>query len=273
MANSPINKVQPMREAEQDMADYLNGTVAPYMVRETQERKDADAAEKARAEAAEAKLTADLNTEVARAKAAEKVLTDDLASEVTRAKAAEKVLTDDLASEVSRAKAAEGTNATAIATEAERATASESVLQTNITAENKRAVAAEEVLTGLYGDLAEKFPVQTENIGDAQVTEVKLASDIQTLLAFCKTLPAFEFGYSEAVSIPASGTTSVEITFNKAFDETPQVFTEVMCNTLNNILVAHVTYVDTTKATIKLYNGGVGQVDNVTVDYLALAGR
>lgn len=151
--------------------------------------------------------------------------------------------------------------------------AADETLQTNINAENKRAVAAEDVLTSLYGGLAEKFPVQTANIGDAQVTEKKLDADLQTLLAFCKTLPAFEFGYSESVSIPASGTTSVEITFDKVFEETPQVFTEVMCNTLNNILVAHVTYVDTTKATIKLYNGGVGQVDNVTVDYLALAGR
>ena len=255
MANTPINKVQPMREAEQDMADYLNGTVAPYMVRETQERKDADAAEKARAEAAETKLTADLNTEVTRAKAAEKVLTDDLASEVSRAEAAETKLTTDLNTEVARAEAAE------------------SALQTNINTENKRAVAAEDVLTGLYAELSEKFPIQTPSIADSQITEEKLGVSIQNLLAFCKTLPAFEFGYSEAVSIPASGTTSVEITFNKAFDETPQVFTEVMCNTLNNILVAHVTYVDTAKATIKLYNGSVGQVDNVTVDYLALAGR
>lgn len=147
--------------------------------------------------------------------------------------------------------------------EAERAQAVENTMQANITAENKRAVAAEDVLNALYGNLAAKFPVE----------KASLASDIQTLLSFCETLPAFEFGYSESVSIPASGTTSVEVTFDKMFDETPQVFTEVMCNTLNNILVAHVTYVDTTKATIKLYNGGVGQVDNVTVDYLALAGR
>ena len=196
-----------------------------------------------------------MSAEVTRAEAAEAKLTADLSAEVTRAEAAEKVLTDDLASEVSRAEA------------------TETALQTNINTENKRAVAAEEVLTGLYAELSGKFPIQNSSIADSQITEEKLSVSIRNLLAFCKTLPAFEFGYSETVSIPASGTTSVEITFNKAFDETPQVFTEVMCNTLNNILVAHVTYVDTAKATIKLYNGGVGQVDNVTVDYLALAGR
>lgn len=158
--------------------------------------------------------------------------------------------------------------------EKNRALAAEKVLQTNIDTEVKRATGAESALSeGLTSLINGKFPVTTDNIGDAQVTTAKFASDIQELLSFCQTLPAFEFGYSEAVSIPASSTTSVEITFNNAFEETPQVFTEVMCNTLNNILVAHVTYVDTTKATIKLYNGGVGAVDNVTVDYLALAGR
>ena len=92
MANTPINKVQPMREAEQDMADYLNGTVAPYMVQETQERKTADAAEKARAEAAESKLTADLATEVARAKDAEETNANSITAETERATAAEDVL-------------------------------------------------------------------------------------------------------------------------------------------------------------------------------------
>ncbi len=146
-------------------------------------------------------------------------------------------------------------------------------LQANITAEYSRASNAENTLTALYGELVAKFPVKTTDIGDTQVTLAKLDSDIQELLKFCETLPAFEFGYSEAVTIPAADTVSVDITFDKVFTETPQVFTEVMCNTLSNILVSHVTYVDTAKATIKLYNGGTTAVSNVTVDYLALAGR
>lgn len=187
----------------------------------------------------------------------------------------------DVATEVERAKNAEAAlqsgidNVSADLTkETARATTVEDNLQNSINTEYTRAVNAESALSnGLTSLINDKFPVVTGNIGDAQVTTAKLASDIQELLSFCQTLPAFEFGYSEAVTIPASSTTSVEITFDKVFEETPQVFTEVMCNTLNNILVAHVTYVDTTKATIKLYNGGVGAVDNVTVDYLALAGR
>ena len=206
---------------------------------------------------------------------------NDVVVEKNRALAAEKVLQDNIDTEVKRATGAESTLQGNIDTvsanltkETERATQVEAGLQSAINTEYSRATSAESALSeGLTSLINGKFPVSTDNIGDAQVTTAKLASDIQELLSFCQTLPTFEFGYSEAVSIPASSTTSVEIKFNNAFSETPQVFTEVMCNTLNNILVAHVTYVDTTKATIKLYNGGVGAVDNVTVDYLALAGR
>lgn len=118
-------------------------------------------------------------------------------------------------------------------------------LQANITAEAKRAQQSENSITELYGQLA----------------------------SIVNTIPDFEYGYSESVTIPAANTVSVDIVFSKEFTETPQVFTEVMCNTLINILVSHVTYVDTTKCTIKLYNGGTTNVQNVTVDYLALAGR
>ena len=188
---------------------------------------------------------------------------NDVVDEKNRALAVEKVLQTNI-----------DTVSANLTKETERATQVEDDLQSAINTEYSRASGAESTLSeGLTSLINGKFPVTTDNIGDAQVTTAKFASDIQELLSFCQTLPAFEFGYSEAVSIPASSTTSVEITFNNAFSETPQVFTEVMCNTLNNILVAHVTYVDTTKATIKLYNGGVGAVDNVTVDYLVLAGR
>ena len=127
-----------------------------------------------------------------------------------------------------------------------------SALQENITAEYKRANQVENNLTTLYG---------------------QLSSTVSSLKSIVDTIPDFEYGYSNSVTIPSANTVSVDITFSKEFKETPQVFTEVMCNTLINILVSHVTYVDTTKCTIKLYNGGTTDVQNVTVDYLALAGR
>lgn len=140
----------------------------------------------------------------------------------------------------------------AISAEEARATQVETSLQSNITAEYQRANQAENNLTTLYG---------------------QLSSTVTSMSKIVNTIPDFEYGYSDAVTIPASGSASVEITFNKTFAETPQVFTEIMCNTSVNILTGHVTYVDTAKCTIKLYNGGSTDAQNVTVDYLALAGR
>ena len=87
-----INKKQPMREAEQAIADYLNTTVATYMLQETAERKEADAAEVARAEAAEKILTDDLTAEVARAEAAENGIKGDLNSETSARSDADSLL-------------------------------------------------------------------------------------------------------------------------------------------------------------------------------------
>ena len=74
MATSPINMTQPMREAEQDIAKYLNGTVAPYMVQETKERKEADAAEVSNRESAVNDLKADLNSETSARQDADSLL-------------------------------------------------------------------------------------------------------------------------------------------------------------------------------------------------------
>lgn len=150
-----------------------------------------------------------------------------------------------------------------VSSEQERATQVESELQIAINTEYSRATNAENTLTNLYGNLTSKFPIGLSS----------LDSDLKAAIDFVNTLPAFELGYSESITIPAASTASVDVTFDKVFTEKPYVFTEVMCNTLSNILVSHVTYVDTTKATIKLYNGGTTAVQNVTVDYLALAGR
>ena len=65
------------------------------------------AAEVARAQAAEATLTNNLNNEVARATAAEATLTNNLNNEVARATAAETTLTTNLNNEIARATAAE----------------------------------------------------------------------------------------------------------------------------------------------------------------------
>ncbi len=245
-----INKTQPMREAEIAAVDWIN-----------QHAGDVEAEVK-RAKAAEAALQANIDTEVSRAKGAESTLQGSIDTEVSRAKGAESTLQGSI-----------DTVSAALSTETERANQAEAALQANINAEYTRATGVESGLSQALTDVNAKFPVTTDNIEDKAVTKAKLDDTLDAIIDFVNTIPAFEYGYSESLTIPATSTVSIDITFDKVFEETPQVFTEVMCNTLSNILVSHVTYVDTTKATIKLYNGGVDSVANVTVDYLALAGR
>lgn len=118
-------------------------------------------------------------------------------------------------------------------------------LQASINAEVSRASTAENNLTQLYGQLA----------------------------SIVNAIPDFEYGYSDSFSIVAGSSTSVDITFNKTFNETPQVFTTCFCNTDMNIITEFVKYVSTTKCTVKVFNGGTTDVSDVTIDYLALAGR
>ena len=163
-----ISKVQPMREGEIDLLDYINGDLTNYLKEETQERTDEDTnlqneldaeiqratkaeetlqdnldAETERATQAEHALNVRVDNEIKRATAAEQKLTTDLNSEVTRATAAEEKLTTDLANEVTRATQSETTLTEHIESETDRATKAETELSNKITAETKRATDAE----------------------------------------------------------------------------------------------------------------------------------
>ena len=109
-----ISKVQPMREGEIALVEYVNGDLTAYIEEETQERLSA-----------------------------EKVLTDNLSTEVSRATAAEKVLTDNLSTEVSRATQKESELFLHIESETDRAVKAETELSNKITAETNRATKAE----------------------------------------------------------------------------------------------------------------------------------
>ena len=231
-----ISKTQPMREAEIAIVDFCNGEVSPYMEKETKERKEADL-----------KLQNNIDTEASRAKEAETTLQTNIDTEVSRAKSAETTLQTNINSEVSRAKSAETT------------------LQTNIGTEVSRAKSAEATINN-------KFPIQTENIGDSQITKTKLSTDLQTLITFCETLPDFEFGYSNALTINANSFATFEITFSKTKSETPAVIVSAQGNTTNNIS-AHVQFATLTNATVIVYNNSDTQVSNVTIDYFILSGR
>ena len=244
MATSPINKTQPMREAEQDIADYLNETVALYMVQETQERKDADT-----------KLTSDLASEVSRAEAAEQKLTSDLASEVSRAEAAEQKLTSDLASEV---------------TNRENAFTS---LKGDLNSETSARSDADSLLQGNIDLVNDKFPIKTDNIGAAQVTKAKLHESLQQQMTFLETVPSMEFGYINLGTIGAGTTITHKLTFSETKTEAPFAFCTPVVNSDAVGLTARVKYTTTTDAMFIINNGGTTSVSNATLDYLIISGR
>ena len=123
----------------------------------------AEAAELARAEAAELVLTNALASEVTRAEAAE-------AAELARAEAAELVLTNALADEVARAEAAE-------ATELARAEAAELVLTNALADEVARAEAAELVLTNaLASEASTARAAEAAELARAEAAELVLTN-------------------------------------------------------------------------------------------------
>ena len=127
-----ISKMQPMREGEIALLDYINGDMKTYIEQETQERVDEND-----------NLQNKLNTEIQRATKAEETLQDNIEAEETRAATAEHKLTEDLNSEVTRATGKETELQQHIEDETARATAAETELSDKIKAEETRATTAE----------------------------------------------------------------------------------------------------------------------------------
>lgn len=110
-------------------------------------------AEIARATAAEAVLTANLNAEINRATNAENTLTVNLNAEITRATNSENVLSISINDEKTRAQGAEASLSAAISTLGGEVSAGGAALSGEITAETNRAQAAESALAATDADL------------------------------------------------------------------------------------------------------------------------
>lgn len=83
----------------------------------------------------------------------------------------------------------------------------------------------------------------------------------------------FAYGYSDSFSLSSGESKTVTIPFNKTFSEVPQVFLTVMCNSDSGLFMCHLMYATTTQAVVSIKNGSSTAATNVTIDYLALAGR
>lgn len=224
-----ISKVQPMREGEVAVVDYLNGDLTKYLEQETSERiaginefKGKVEAEQARAEAAEGKLTADLADEVNSRKADGERLTTGLADERAARESADTKLTSDLASEVTERKA--------------QATAFEG-----------------------------RFPVKSEDIKDGAVGPTKLDTTILAQLGKLDSLPSTEYGLTAPVSVKANSHADITITYASPKATVPILICSVVCQT--NVLACTLAQVSTTQAVVRVDNMTTTNIDNVSISW------
>lgn len=223
-----INKTQPMREAEIDIANYINGAL-------TDKLAELDATDK--------QMQANIYAEIEQRLEGDTELTDKLTTETNERIAAGNTLQSNIDVEIGRA------------------TAEEAKLINDVSNNLSKITALEHL-----------FPIQSDYIYDKSVTEEKLSESLQTLISFCKTLPDFEFGYSDAISLAAGGFESFTVAFASAKTEPPAVLVSAQCNSDSNI-TAKVKYTTTDSVVIDVYNNGTTAVGNITVDWLAISGR
>ena len=224
-----ISKVQPMREGEVAVVDYLNGDLTKYLEQETSERiaginefRGKVEAEQARAEAAEGKLTADLTDEVNSRKADSERLTTGLADEKAARESADTKLTTDLATETS---------------------------------------------ARIAGDAAidARFPVKTADIADGAVGPTKLDTTILTQLGKLDSLPLLEYGLTTPVSVEANSHADITITYASPKETVPILICSVVCQT--NVLACTLAQVSTTQAVVRVDNMTTGKIDNVSISW------
>jgi hypothetical protein len=161
-----------------------------------------------------ANLVAADAAELARAQAAELVLTTNLAAEATTARDAELLLTTNLAAEATTARAAE-------AAELTRATAAETVLQTNITTEEAARIASDlalgvridNALSNLDGAALDSL---TEIVTAFQAADQTLNGAITTLAASAGTGLSDEVARATAAELLLTTNLAAEATTARA---------------------------------------------------------
>lgn len=170
-------------------------------------------------------------------------------------------------------------------------TKADTTLQQNIDTESKTRADADTELQTSIDNVNAKFPVQTANIGDFQVTNVKLAMNavstdrildknitvdkleqtIQDQLTFLQSVPMQEFGTSNMIDVPANSSTSIDINFGSTKKEAPIVLCSLRHTSGN--LTCMVTGITNEKFSVTVHNLSNAVASRATVDWLAISGR
>ena len=187
--------------------------------------------------------------------------------------------TEGLADEVTARTNAYTTLGNAITAETNRATQAETNIQNAVT-----------TLGGKINNLEAKFPVQTDDIGNLQVTESKLANSavtenkvqnvaitaakleqgVQDKLTLIESLPTLTYGESDTTTVSANSNTLIDITFPSALTKAPNVY----CMARSTVCIeCNVEQVTNQQVSIRLYNNTSTNADSVSIDWLAISGR
>lgn len=277
-----IDRNQPMRPTEIDLLNQVDtntDNIATQTARLTQEiinrtnddnvlQQNIDAESKARADADTA-LQSHIDAEARTRADADTTLQNNIDTEESERKAADTTLQQNINNEAS----ARQKNATEISNEITARTNADTGLQSSI------------------NEINAKFPVQTVNIGDAQVTSIKLATNavstdiiidknvtvakleqaIQDQLTFLQSVPAQEFGTSNAIDVQANSNTSININFGSTKTKVPIVLCGLQ-HASDNISYI-VTGVTNQQFSVTVYNHSSTNVSGITIDWLAISGR
>lgn len=112
-------------------------------------------------------------------------------------------------------------------------------------------------------------PVEKNDAVNKYYIDELLPSDF---ISFLKTIPQIQFGTTDSFNLKAGANIAMGFAID-GFVSVPHVYTNVYCNAYGAELVCVVKYVDEENITIMVSNIGNVDRDNITIDWLAIAGR
>ena len=263
-----INRKQPMRPAEIDLLNQVDTNTADI-----------------------ATQTKRLTQEIADRTNGDNVLQSKLTQEIADRTNGDNVLQSNIDAEAKERADADTTLQHNIDAEAKARADADTKLQNNIDAEAKARADADTTLQTSIDIVNAKFPVMNANIGDLQVTNEKLATNavstdrvidksitaakleqaIQDQLTFLKSVPAQEFGTSNAIDVQANSNMSINISFERTKTEAPIVLCGLQST--SGKLSCIVTGVTNQQFSVTVYNLSSTDVSGITIDWLAISGR
>lgn len=253
MTLKKIDKVQPMREGEVAVVDYLNGDLTKYLEQETSERiaginefKGKVEAEQERAQKIEGKITA------------------DLAAEVKARKSGDTELSVKVGNEAKLRNIEDGKLSARIDTEVTDRKSGDSALTASLASEASDRKAADTALSS-------RFPVKTNDITDKSVTLAKLADEVSGKLSGAIDVPMFNYGITDVAKISPNSYLDVTVTINPQITKDYTILLTVSNVALN--VIVRLKNAAASSFTARIHNMTSSEVSGTKLNWLCIYER